>query len=183
MSDSDSTDAQPGFGLISGELELVVVGPEWVARFASEQARLRAALGDDALTIEHIGSTSVPGLAAKPIMDIAVAIASYEHGHVLVSRLEAIGYRYRGENGIPRRHYFVLGAPRRTHHLHVLERGHPQWSRHLCFRDRLRTSPETALRYAALKRTLIAEGGGDREHYQRSKSAFIAEIADAAGAD
>ncbi|WP_313913502.1 GrpB family protein [Tahibacter sp.] len=163
----------PDFGLRSDELQLVPVGPEWAQRFSSESSRLSAALGSAALDIQHIGSTAIPGICAKPILDIAIAIRSYESGHALVPRFEALGYRYRGENGIPRRHYFVLGAPRRTHHVHVLEHDSDEWRRHLAFRDRLLGSPADAARYSAFKSRCAAEALGCREEYQRLKTPFI----------
>lgn len=163
----------PDFGLRSDELRLVPVGPEWAQRFSSERSRLFAALRDAALDIQHIGSTAVSGISAKPILDIAIAIRSYESGHVLVPRLEALGYRYRGENGIPRRHYFVLGAPRRTHHVHVLEHDSAEWRRHLAFRDGLLGSPADAARYSAFKSRCMAEASGSREEYQRLKTPFF----------
>ncbi len=161
------------FGLRSGELRLVPVGPEWSMRFSSESRRLSAALGAAALDIQHIGSTAVPGICAKPILDIAIAIRSYESGHALVPRFEPLGYRYRGENGIPRRHYFVLGAPRRTHHVHVLEHDSDEWRRHLAFRDRLLGSPADAARYSAFKSRCLADARGSREEYQRLKTPFF----------
>ena len=161
------------FGLRSDELRLVPVGSEWAMRFSSESRRLSAALGAAALDIQHIGSTAVPGICAKPILDIAIAIRSYESGHALVPRFEPLGYRYRGENGIPRRHYFVLGAPRRTHHVHVLEHDSDEWRRHLAFRDRLLGSPADAARYSALKTRCLTEACGSREEYQRLKTPFF----------
>lgn len=163
----------PDFGLRSDELQLVPVGPEWAQRFSSESSRLSAALGAAALDIQHIGSTAIPGISAKPILDIAIAIRSYESGHALVPRFETLGYRYRGENGIPRRHYFVLGALRRTHHVHVLEQDSAEWRRHLAFRDRLLGSPADAARYSAFKSSCMAEASGRREEYQRLKTPFI----------
>jgi GrpB-like predicted nucleotidyltransferase (UPF0157 family) len=161
------------FGLRSDELRLVPVGPEWAQCFSTESSRLSSALGDAALDIQHIGSMAVPGILAKPILDIAIAIQSYESGHSLVPRFETLGYRYRGENGIPRRHYFVLGAPRRTHHVHVLEHDSAEWTRHLAFRDWLLGSPADAARYSALKARCVAEAFGSREEYQRLKTPFF----------
>lgn len=166
----------PDFGLRSDELRLVAVGPEWAMRFSSESSRLSAALGAAALDIQHIGSTAVPGISAKPILDIAIGIRSYESGHALVPRFETLGYRYRGENGIPRRHYFVLGAPRRTHHVHVLEHDSAEWQRHLAFRDRLLGSPANAARYSAFKSRCMAEASGNREEYQRLKTPFFEAV-------
>lgn len=164
------------FGLCAGELRLVHVGPEWAARFSSESGRLSAALGTAALDIQHVGSTAVPGILAKPILDIAIAIRSYAGGHALVTRLEALAYEYRGENGIPRRHYFVLGAPRRTHHVHVLEYDSAQWRRHLAFRDWLLASPAGAARYSELKEHCRVQASGRREEYQRLKTSFIEAV-------
>lgn len=164
------------FGLCSGELRLVHVGPEWAARFSSESGRLRAALGAAALDIQHVGSTAVPGILAKPILDIAIAISRFEDGHALVTRLEALAYEYRGENGIPRRHYFVLGAPRRTHHVHVLEHGSAEWRRHLAFRDWLLASPAGAACYSELKERCRVGALGRREEYQRLKTPFIEAV-------
>jgi len=165
--------SNPGFGLNPGELRLDPVGPEWALRFSVERDRISAALGSAALEIQHVGSTAIPGILAKPILDIAVAIRAFESGHALVPLLEAIGYQYRGEYGIPRRHYFVRGTPRRTHHLHVLEQHGAAWEQHLRFRNRLLESPETASRYSELKLAILEDSNGDRELYQNLKSSFI----------
>jgi GrpB-like predicted nucleotidyltransferase (UPF0157 family) len=169
------------FGLHPGELRLIAVGPEWAQRFAQERSRLCAALGPRALDIQHIGSTAVPGLPAKPILDMAVAISDFEAGYVLVPLLLPLGYRYLGENGIPRRHYFVRGTPE-AYHLHIFEQRSRDWQRHLHFRDRLLHSRELAQRYAQLKETAVGQCGGNRERYQQMKSSFIAEV-QAPGAD
>src|ERR1051325_8090862 len=113
-------------------LQLAVVGQEWAARFTEERSRIAGALKDGVLDIQHIGSTAIPGISAKPILDIAVAIRDFECGHALVPLLVAMGYTYRGENGIPRRHYFERDD---ACHLHVFEHGSPDWQRHLLFRD------------------------------------------------
>lgn len=157
----------------TGELRLVAVGPEWPLRFSAERDRLSSALGPAAIDIQHVGSTAIPGLHAKPILDIAVAIDSFESGQPLVPLLENLGYRYRGENGIARRHYFVRGTPRRTHHLHVLEHHSTQWAGHICFRDRLLASRELAASYSELKRACLSEAAGHRGLYQSLKASFI----------
>ena len=111
------------------EFHLVVVGAEWAARFAEERSRIVEALASSALDIQHIGSTAIPGITAKPVLDIAVAIRDFESGHALVPMLVALGYDYYlGENGIPRRHYFERGD---LHHLHIFEQGSFDWRRHL----------------------------------------------------
>ena len=161
-----------------GELRLVTVGPEWVLRFSAEQDRLSTALGAVVLDIQHVGSTAVPGILAKPILDIAVAIQSLEDGYPLVPLLVALGYEYRGEYGIPRRHYFVHGTPRRTHHLHILEHHSADWHRHILFRDRLLGSPAMAAQYSELKLASVSESSGNRDLYQSLKSSFIARTHD-----
>jgi GrpB-like predicted nucleotidyltransferase (UPF0157 family) len=154
-------------------LQLLIVGKEWASRFAEERSRIAHALGDSALDIQHVGSTAIPGITAKPILDIAVAIHDFESGHALVPFLVALGYTYRGENGIPRRHYFERDD---AYHLHVFEQGSLDWRRHLHFRDRLLASSELARRYSQTKFDAAQEADGDRERYQSLKSVFIAEV-------
>ncbi len=164
------------FGLAHGELRLVPVGAEWHARFNAERGRISAVLGPAAIDIQHIGSTAVPGILAKPILDMAVVIQSFEGGRALVPLLTDLGYEYRGENGIPLRHYFVQGSPRRTHHLHMLVQDSAELMRHLRFRDILLDSPLTAARYSGLKAAIAAESGGTRDLYQSRKVSFIDEV-------
>jgi len=169
---SRSTD----FGLNRRELSLVTVGPEWAQRFASEQSRLVSSLGLEAIDVQHIGSTAIPGILAKPILDIAVAIENFESGLLLVPILISLGYEYRGEYGISRRHYFVQGSPKRTHHLHVLERHAPEWRQHICFKEYLLSSPALAAQYSDLKREILIASLGNRDQYQALKSCFISSM-------
>lgn len=149
----------------------------WAELFELERVRLRTALGDDVLALEHIGSTSVPGLTAKPILDVGVAVESFESAFALAPRLEGLGYTFRGEQGIPRRHYFVQGTDeKRTHHLHMLELTNPEWRDLLLFRDRLRTQPGTAQAYETLKRQLAAQYPNDRAAYTDGKVEFIRAV-------
>lgn len=161
-------------GLPSGQLLLVEHRPQWRACFLSEQARLQAALGAAVLDIQHIGSTAIFGLLAKPILDIAIAAPHFESAASCVPAMEALGYEYRGEAGIARRHYFVLGEPR-THHVHLLELHSAQWRNHLLFRDALLANPQEAQAYAQLKREL-SQHGRDRSAYQAGKESFIAGV-------
>ena len=162
-------------GLEPGKLRLLTVGPEWANYFSAEKARLIDALRSGAINIQHIGSTAIPGILAKPILDIAVAIESYDDGHLLIPRIVALGYEYRGEYGIPRRHYFVRGKPRRTHHLHMLEHNSEDWKRHIDFRDRLLASAELVAEYSSLKLDNVSAAYGDRNLYQLLKKHFIAQ--------
>lgn len=107
--------------------------------------RLRAVLGGFVLDIQHVGSTSIPGIPAKPILDIAVAVANFEEASRCLAPIEALGYTYRGEASIPRRHYFVKGAAdNRTHHLHMNEIQSDDWQQQIAFRDILRQHSDLA---------------------------------------
>ncbi len=162
-------------GLPRGTVRLRPYSADWPRLFEAERARLQAAIGWYVLDIQHIGSTSVPGLAAKPILDIGVAVTNFEAAAVCIESLVALGYEYLGELGIPRRHYFVKGAPR-THHLHMNEITSDDWQRTIAFRDYLRRHPEAAQEYADLKHALTVCFPEDREAYTNAKSGFIARI-------
>ena len=125
--------------------------------------------------VEHVGSTAVPGLPAKPTIDILVVVPDPASGRKAVAPLTAIGYEFRGELGIPGRFYFSKGL-RRTHHLHLYPRGHPEIARLLLFRDYLRAHPEAARAYADLKLALAERFPNDREAYTEAKSGFIKSI-------
>ncbi|WP_422048777.1 GrpB family protein [Shimia sp.] len=152
--------------------------PAWAAGFAKEAAAIHTALGAEAIELYHIGSTSVPGLVAKPILDLLGEVADLAAVDAATAQFEALGYEVMGELGIPRRRYFrkMDAAGQRSHHLHVFERGSAHVVRHLAFRDYLRAHPEVAADYGALKRQLIAEGRGDWEAYIDGKDAFVQRV-------
>lgn len=129
-------------------------------------------LGGSLVAMAHVGSTSVPGLAAKPVIDLLVIVRSLADAEDAVPELAALGYEYLGENGIPGRLFFRRGMPR-THHLHIVEPGHPQWPDNLEFRDYLRAHPDEAARYETLKRTLARRFRQRREDYTSGKSDYI----------
>lgn len=137
-----------------------------------------AAAGALPLAIEHVGSTAIAGMRAKPILDLLGGRPPGSNVAPYVSAFEAVGYRYRGENDVPGRDYFVLddAAGRRLHHLHLVEDGGPLWRAHLAFRDFLRSHPEHAAQYAALKQSLAAQHPNDRLAYTEGKATFVAEI-------
>jgi GrpB-like predicted nucleotidyltransferase (UPF0157 family) len=149
--------------------------PIWPDIFAELRDRLVAALGLAAIRIEHIGSTAVPGLAAKPIIDIDVVIATQADLPLAISKLSAAGYAYQGEKGIEGRHAFAQPAALPPHHLYVCAASSSELRRHIAFRDYLRANPEAAKAYGALKKRLAEKFGEDREGYTEAKSAFIAE--------
>lgn len=150
--------------------------PAWPVRFVQLAAPLRAALGAVALRIDHIGSTSIPGLAAKPIIDIQVSVAAFEPLDAFRQPLTQLGYVYRAENSDLAKRYFreAPGDPRT--HIHVRRAG--SWSEQfaLLFRDYLRCHPDDAARYAAVKRQLAEQYGADRHGYTDAKVPCIWEI-------
>ena len=170
------------------EIELVPSNPEWPQRFEEESARLRAIIPADLLIdLQHIGSTAVPGLAAKPIIDILATVTDLEAAKTRsIGPLEAAGYAFWTENPDTDRLFFVKGlppsAPRRTHHLHIMEAG-PGALKHIAFRDYLRDHPDEAARYAALKQDLARQYRTDREAYTAAKGAYIEGVLDLAAAD
>lgn len=163
-------------GLHHRLVELADHRPQWAEAFERERRALAAALGASALDIQHIGSTAVPGMPAKPILDIAVAVESYETALELVNTVENLGYRCQGNYGRPRRLFFEKQRGElTTHHLYLLEITGEDWKSHLRFRDALRNDPFLARRYADLKHRLADRHVLDREAYRLAKGGFIIE--------
>lgn len=154
--------------------------PAWLHAARDEAARIALACGNALLRVEHIGSTSVPGLKAKPILDLMPLLRAYDDGYQCVAPMRAMGYWYADDFGIPGRHLFVKGAPR-THHVHMLVEGSKEAARHLAVRDTLRIDPELSARYAALKESLATRFGADRQGYADAKSELMLEIFRRAG--
>jgi GrpB-like predicted nucleotidyltransferase (UPF0157 family) len=135
------------------------------------------ALGEElALAAEHVGSTAVPGLAAKPVVDIDAVVPSAEDVPLAVERLERAGYRYEGDLGIPGREAFEPPADAPWHHLYVLAAEGEELRLHLVFRDHLRDHPEKARAYAALKRQAAQRVSDDRLAYTDSKTGFVKRV-------
>ena len=175
---------------VSQTIYLADYDPRWPAMFEEERARLQAAIGEWAADIQHVGSTSIPGIAAKPIIDIAV------HLHSLVDALKCITplvedleYECLGEFGIPDRIYFRRGTATplpaqtaghdrtwRTHQIHMYPLGHDQYAKQITFRDYLRAHPDAASEYETLKRELAVRHAGDIEAYAEAKSDFVQSI-------
>jgi GrpB-like predicted nucleotidyltransferase (UPF0157 family) len=162
-------------GLKRGTVALVPHHAGWHGLFARECQRLRARLGRHALDIQHVGSTAVPGLVAKPVIDIAIAVASRDAIPVMRQPLIDLGYLDRGDQGADGGYYFVKERPggTRTHHLHLVTIDDPQWGNYLRFRDILRAEPSVRTRYGELKLALQERFGQDRLGYTRAKEAFI----------
>ena len=155
-------------------IEVVPYDPSWPAWFEGEQARLRSALGETAVAIEHAGSTAVPGLAAKPVLDIVMTAAPFPLPEDAIAAVMTLGYGYLGENGIPGRQYFRTRPHAR--HLHVFAPGDAEAERMLRFRDYLRAHPGAAREYEALKLALATRHRLDRDAYVEGKSALVRRL-------
>lgn len=166
-------------GLAAGNVCLREDHEAWAHEFELERARIVDAIGAHILDIQHVGSTAIRGVPAKPILDILVGVENFDEATVCIPPLESIGYRYRQEHGIPRRHYFVKGDPR-THHLHMVERESEHWILTVGFRDFLKDHPESAHDYAQEKRTLAVTYSRDRAAYQREKDKVVERLLRAA---
>lgn len=164
------------------QIVLVPHDPRWLTAAAEECRRIAQACGAAILRVEHIGSTAVPGLIAKPVLDLMPLLKRFEDGFACVAPMRALGYWYAGDFGIPDRHLFIKGSPR-THHAHMLVEGAIEARRHLAVRDVLRGNPQAVEQYAALKRYLAPRFGDDREEYANAKTAFMRTLFDQAGVE
>ena len=163
-------------GLEPGTVRVVPYDPAWPEAFAAERARLLELVGPDLpIALEHIGSTAVPGLPAKPVIDILAGFPAGVPVAPFVAALRDAGYDHRGPNGIPGREYFRRGEPRRFH-LHLVARLGPLWRDHLAFRDALRARPALRDEYAALKLALAERFPHDRASYTSGKDDFVARV-------
>lgn len=147
--------------------------PSWPGTFLNLSAKLKAALGPLVVTVEHIGSTAVPGLAAKPIIDLDVVLASSTDLAEAIRLLARIGYGHEGDLGITGREAFRSPAGEPRHHLYVLIDGADELRRHLAFRDALRAHDGLRDRYSTLKRELAEAHRRDRSGYTDAKTNFI----------
>ncbi|HET7295321.1 MAG TPA: GrpB family protein [Vicinamibacteria bacterium] len=159
-------------GLESGLVRLVEYDARWPALFDAEARRLREACAGLPLRLEHIGSTAVSGLCAKPVLDILAGRPADVPANRYIARLHSAGYEHRGERGVPGREYFHRGDPR-AYHVHLVVENEELWRDYLAFRDRLRADVELKRRYAELKRSLAARFPRNREAYMEGKAAFV----------
>ncbi|MFN7057037.1 GrpB family protein [Hyphomonas sp.] len=161
---------------------VVPYDPGWPEAFAAEAVAIAQALPDIALSINHIGSTAIPGILAKPVIDMLGAADSLQRMDKAAPALEALGYEAMGAFGIPGRRYFRKTHPagRRTHHLHVFETGSPHVERHIAFRDYLKAHPLIAGAYSDLKAQLALAPGADPAAYVAGKAPFVSATETAA---
>ncbi len=148
--------------------------PQWPVRYEEERERIVAAIGNYIDDIQHIGSTAVPGLAAKPIIDILVIVPSLEQVEQSVRPLEKLEYEYMGDSGIPGRHIFIKRQQgMRAYHLLMSQADHYTAAQAMVFRDFLRLHPRDTQDYGELKKVLAEQYGADREGYTNGKTTFI----------
>ena len=164
-------------GLRPGAVTVVPYDARWADLFETAAGDLARVLGRAILTVHHVGSTAVPRLCAKPVLDILVSIPDFERGIDLVPQLAGLGYEFRPEEEIPDRHYFRRRrGTLRTHHLSLAEPSSHHHRVTLRFRDALRANPMLAAEYGRLKRRLAQQFPRDREAYIEGKAAFVAQV-------
>src|SRR6516164_3950002 len=160
---------------MSVEISIAEYDHTWPTRFDHVSHHLNTALSGLDYRIEHVGSTAVPGLAAKPIIDLDVVIGDWTEFATLRAALEEIGYEHEGDLGIAEREAFRAPSGSPAHHLYVCVQSSPELARHIAFRDRLRRRPDVARAYAHLKRDIARTFWGNPTAYTHAKSQFIEE--------
>jgi GrpB-like predicted nucleotidyltransferase (UPF0157 family) len=158
------------------KVEVCSYNEHWKQIFINEASKLKSIFGDQLAAIHHIGSTSVPALQAKPIIDIMPVVKDIKVVNSYNEKLIQHGYNPKGENGITGRRYFEKGGNHRTHHVHIYQDGSEEITRHLVFRDYLRTHPEAAKRYGELKQELAQQFPYNAHAYSSGKEQFVSEI-------
>ncbi|MEX2720477.1 MAG: GrpB family protein [Candidatus Wukongarchaeota archaeon] len=160
-------------------VRIVDYDPQWPIQYEEEKDRILGVIGHIVLAIEHIGSTAVPGLGAKPIIDIMIAVRHLADAEKGIEPLKSVGYEYvpEFEDSLPERRFFWKSPPEsRKYHIHMVELTSVFWQRHLLFRDYLRTRPKVAQEYYHLKKELAAKHGSDRDAYTDAKTSFIKSV-------
>ena len=162
-------------------IEVVDYDRDWPRQYAAERDRIRSAIGEATLAIEHVGGTAVPGLPAKPVIDLMVGVEDIERAGPAVAGLINLGYEYvpELESELPDRRYFRKGTPE-THHVHMVPVSSDYWAEHLLFRDYLRSHPQAAAEYGTLKRGLASRHRRARAAYRAGKGPFIDRVVAAA---
>ncbi|MEH2922170.1 GrpB family protein [Samsonia erythrinae] len=155
-------------------ITVVDYDPQWATDYATAARAIMQALGEVAVRIHHIGSTAVPGLPAKPVIDMLLEVVALSDLDRLENVMVDLDYCPRGENGIARRRYYTKGGDARTHHLHAFVVGDEHIQRHLSFRDYLRANPAVCAEYAAIKRAAALACDNDAAVYSQLKNDFIA---------
>jgi GrpB-like predicted nucleotidyltransferase (UPF0157 family) len=160
---------------IDEKIHIEEYNPEWVRQFIYEKEQLCNALGDKVLGIEHIGSTSIPGIWAKPIVDIMIGVNSLPLEKSFIAKLIELGYENLGEAGVSGRIYFRKRSPK-AYNVHITQFGNLIWKNNIFLRDFLLSNKDEAMRYSELKKNIMAEGVNNLLEYSERKADFINEI-------
>jgi len=164
-------------GLKRGTVTLIPNSPGWKDGFEKEKRRLQKAPGDLVVGIEHVGSTAIPGVSAKPIVDIAIVVRSIKSPDRLIKLLEGLGYEYKLDDDVPGRLFFTKGPEKkRTHYIHVVELKGREWKNLILFRDYLLSHKKAVHQYTELKNKLAKSYALDRKSYTSGKDEFIKTI-------
>jgi GrpB-like predicted nucleotidyltransferase (UPF0157 family) len=175
---------QPDFGVGDGPVRIDSYDRSWPVRFQEERRVLEKTLGKSITGgVHHVGSTSVPGLDAKPVIDILVGVDNLDSAHAYIELLAGLGYMYSPYRANEMLWFCKPNPAHRTHHLHLVPTDSPRFKAELVFRDYLRAHLGAAKEYAALKRQLAAQFEHDREAYTEAKAAFIQKTLERAMGD
>jgi GrpB-like predicted nucleotidyltransferase (UPF0157 family) len=158
------------------KVEVVTYKKEWSKLFHDECQKLEDIFGPEMMNVYHIGSTAIPAIHAKPVIDILAVVKDVECVADFNKEMEELGYDAKGENGIAGRRFFRKGGDERTHHIHMFQKGHEEIARHLAFRDYLLSHPDVAQEYSRLKQRLAAEFPDDIKGYVNGKNDFIKKV-------
>lgn len=160
------------------KVEVVPPNPAWRSEFEAESRRIASVMGENVVTIHHIGSTAIPGIYAKPVIDFLIEVKAIAKIDEQTAAMATLGYEAMGEFGLPGRRYFRKNRSPdiRTHNVHAYEVGSPEINRHLAFRDYMIAHPEIAQQYSKLKRELAKQYPHDIEGYMDGKDEFVKAI-------
>lgn len=157
-------------------VEVVEDKGEWRKLFEKEAVKLHDIFGELIVDVKHIGSTAIPGIKAKPVIDILLIVNDIEKVDDYNKAMVELGYEPKGEFGLPGRRFFMKGGNDRTHHIHCYQEGDPEVTRHLAFRDYMRSHPEEARKYSCLKEELAKKYPEDIECYIEGKNDYIKHV-------
>lgn len=156
-------------------VRVVDYNTQCINMFEAEKEKLEAVFGEELIDVHHIGSTAVPGLKAKPVIDMMPVVKDINAVDQYDAEMSELGYEGLGENGITGRRYFRKGGDERTHHIHIFEEGSHDIIRHLAFRDYLRNHEDARTQYGELKKNLAIKFPNDINEYMDGKNQFIKE--------
>lgn len=157
-------------------IEVVPYSPNWIVEFEVESSLIKPLFAENFIAIHHIGSTAVPGLSAKPTIDIILEVNDINLVDKCNDKMARLGYEAWGEYGIMGRRFFLKGQEKRTHHVHTFQTGNTAIYRHICFRDYLIAHPEAAKDYAELKIRMAKEFSNNRRAYVENKSDYVKNL-------